>query len=295
MDHYSNARPYTVRMKKRRMTATTLVVLLSIVLIAGIIAFSPIGDYLMEHAVNPVISALRKPKEKDSDIVSALKSQELVTAEPTASPSPVQNSFTIVETPFYLLQMGVYTEQEQAEEQGRKLRAMGAAGMVYADGNVYRVFAAAYRDEESLKKVQSQVRTDGFEATPFITDRNSVHLALKGEKVAVTAVEAAIALISKVPGDLSDLSLSLDKESIDGSQYKESLNVLEEQIQDVLEQFQSIDTDSIKPFQTILEKYRIRISTFLQEHDTISKMNSSDCKLLQIECITDYILFFEQE
>ena len=295
MDHYSNARPYTVRMKKRSMTATILVVLLSIVLIAGIIAFSPIGDYLMEHAVNPVISALRKPKEKDSDIVSALKSQELVTAEPTASPSPVQNSFTIVETPFYLLQMGVYTEQEQAEEQGRKLRAMGAAGMVYADGNVYRVFAAAYRDEESLKKVQSQVRTDGFEATPFITDRNSVHLALKGEKVAVTAVEAAIALISKVPGDLSDLSLSLDKESIDGSQYKESLNVLEEQIQDVLEQFQSIDTDSIKPFQTILEKYRIRISTFLQEHDTISKMNSSDCKLLQIECITDYILFFEQE
>ena len=295
MDHYSNSRPYTVRMKKRSMAATILVVLLSIVLIAGIIVFSPIGDYLMEHALNPVIATLRKPNEKDSDIVSTLKNQEIAAETPAASPTPVQNSFTIVETPFYLLQMGVYTEQEPAVEQGNKLRAMGAAGMVYPDGNVYRVFAAAYRDEDSLKKVQSQVRIDGFEATPYITDRNSVHLVLKGDRNAVTAVESAIELLSKIPNDLSDLSLSLDKESIEGSEYKEMLNALNEQVQDVLNRFQNIDTENIKPIQTILEKYRNRISTFLQEHDTITKMNSSDCKLLQIECITDYILFFEQE
>ena len=107
MDHYSNSRPYTVRMKKRSMAATILVVLLSIVLIAGIIVFSPIGDYLMEHALNPVIATLRKPNEKDSDIVSTLKNQEIAAETPAASPTPVQNSFTIVETPFYLLQMGV--------------------------------------------------------------------------------------------------------------------------------------------------------------------------------------------
>ena len=102
-------------------------------------------------------------------------------------------------------------------------------------------------------------------------------------------------LLTEVPNTLSDLSLSLDKETVDGAEYRQSLNELSDRISELLNQFQTFPSDSIKPFQTILEKYRNRISTFLQEHDTITKMNASECKLLQIECITDYILFFEQE
>ena len=294
MEHRSNSHPYTVRMKKKSMTATVIVVLLSIVLIAGIIAFSPIGDYLSEHVFNPMVSVFTKKQKADSDIVSALKSQE-ASAAPTTVPTPVQNSFTIVETPFYLLQMGVFTEQAQAEEHAQKLRSMGGAGMVYQDGEVYRVFAAAYRDEASLKKVQSQVRTDGFEATPYISEQKSVHITLKGDRTALNTVEQAIMLLTEVPNTLSDLSLSLDKETVDGAEYRQSLNELSDRISELLNQFQTFPSDSIKPFQTILEKYRNRISTFLREHDTITKMNASECKLLQIECITDYILFFEQE
>ena len=45
MEHRSSSHAYTVKMKKRSMAATVIVVLLSVVLIAGILVFSPIGDY----------------------------------------------------------------------------------------------------------------------------------------------------------------------------------------------------------------------------------------------------------
>ena len=296
MEHRSSSRAYTVKMKKRSMAATVIVVLLSVVLIAGILVFSPIGDYLIEHAVQPILALFKGDRETDEKVVSALKAQEeQPTAVPSAVPTPVQNSLTVTETPFYLLQMGAFTEQDQAQEHADKIRSMGAAGYVFEDGSVYRVFAAAYRDEESLKKVQMQVRMDGFEATPYITDRNSVHLTLKGDKTAVDAVQKAVELLSNVPDALCEWNLSLDRQTIDGEEFRKLLSDQLNRVDEALREFDTIASDSLNPIVSVLQKYKNRISTFLQEHDTISRMNACDCKRLQIACIVDYISLFEQE
>ena len=298
MEHRTNSHAYTVRMKKKNMAATVVVVLLSIILLAGIIVLSPIGDYLMEHAIQPALSAFQKSDQKDTSIVSALKNQEqTASALPLSTPkaTPVENRLNVVELPFYILQMGAFTEQDEAQAHAEKIRAMGAAGMVYQDGAVYRVFAAAYRDQSSLEKVQSQVRIDGFEATPFITDQNSVHIILKGDQDAVKSTEDAILLLSKIPEELCDLSLALDKSEIDGDQLAQSLKELLKEIDQTIKAFDNMQQDSVTILRTVFEKYQNRVSTFLKEHDTISKMNAGDFKLLQIECIIDYIQLFERK
>ena len=296
MEHRQGSKAYTVRMKKRSMVATIVVILLSIVLIAGIVTLSPLGDYLIEHVFRPVVSLIGS--DRNDKIVSALKNQEQQPSEsPTAAPTPepVHNSLNIVETPFYLLQMGAYTEQDAAEAHAQQIRAMGAGGMVYPDGSVFRVFAAAYRDEQSLQSVQKQVRSDGFEATPYITDQNSVYLTLKGDPAAVKMTEDAVLLLTETPNLLCDLSLNFDKGTVSGDDLKETLQDLLAKIQDRIDSFRTTDTASLEPILTLLQKYQNRISTFLQEHDTIQKTNACDLKRLQIECIIDYIQLFERK
>ena len=285
------------RSGKRSNAATIDVVLLSVVLIAVIIVLSPIGTILSDQIGN--LSALfgNTGSDPDQKIVSALKNQEATpSVSPSATPSaPVQNTITVTETPYYILQMGVFTEQAKADSHALQLRTMGAGGLVYPDGSVFRVFAAAYVDEESLQKVQSQVRNDGFEATPYITERNSVHITLKGDESVLNNTMQAINLLSVVPDRLSELSLQLDRDMIDGINLKTELKTLNETIDAALEPFQSINSAAVEPILNILHDYQNHISTFLQEHDTINQTNACDLKLLQLTCITDYIQFFRQE
>lgn len=285
------------RSKKRNTAATAIVILISVILIAGIVVLSPLGDWLMEKVIEPASEALSPKEKKDNEIVSALKNQEAATPSPSILPSasPIQNSLNIVETPFYILQMGAFTDVTQTDTHAQKIRSMGAAGFVYQDGAIYRVFAAAYRDAESLEKVQGQVRTDGFEATPYITDQNSVHITLKGDENAVKALEEAIELMNKIPIELSSLSLAFDKEEIDETELESSLKSLQKDLEQAKAALQRINQDSIASITHVLENDEKHISTFLQEHDSISRTNAGELKLLQLRCIADYIQFFERK
>lgn len=298
MEHHSSSRVHSVRTAKRSSVGTAIAVLLTVALIAAIIALSPIGEFLSDHLWKPFASSCAEHGKSDSDIVSALKNQEqTATSQPSVLPTqePIQNSFSILETPYYILQMGAFTEQSDAESHAAKLRAIGAGGFVFSDGSVYRVFAAAYCDEQSLMKVQSHVRKDGFEASPYITERNSVHITLKGDPSAVKMTEDAVSLLSEIPNKLSSLSLELDQNIIDGINLRDALKEIISTIDAVKNASQGIKGETIDPILSVLVKYENRISTFLQEHDTISRMNAGEFKHLQIECIIDYIQFFEQE
>lgn len=285
------------RKKGKSSAATAIVVLLSIGLIALIIVLSPIGTFLSDSLIRPVMSCFGTDPE-DKKIVSALQTHDesiqSATAEPTAKPVPVKNVLTIDAIPFYILQMGVYTDRSDAIKHGEEIALFGAGGTVFQDGSVYRVFAAAYGDEESVRKVQSQVNADGFEATPYITDRSGLRISLEGDPEAIRIVNDAIPLLASVPKTLTDLSLAFDKQTCSEKELKQQLNELLEQCGEKISAMMQIGSESIGPILDLLKNYQQSISTFLKNHDTIN-VRSDELKRLQLSAITDYILFFQQE
>ena len=240
-----------------------------------------------------------KPSANDTDIVSALKQQDqLQTVEPTAS-APTESAhkvITIEETPFYILQMGAFVNADDANLHADEITRMGAGGTVYQDGSIYRVFAAAYTNESSLMKVQSQVRSDGFEATPYITESRSLRITLDGDQQAIKLVSEAVQILNEIPNDLCALCLSYDKNEIDE---KALINHLKEKKSEILtsaESLAQIKSSDVSMIPTLLKKYAKNISTFLDEHDTINKeLFSGSLKQLQLSVIIDYILFFDRE
>ena len=298
MEYRSHMRPRSVRLKKQSAAGTAIVVLLSIVLIAAIIALSPLGTFLADNVFSPLFQKIAGP-DKNDQIVSALSGQEAnQTFAPSAAPKesvPAERILNLDELPFYILQMGVFTDKTAAEEHAEEIKRMGAAGYVYHDDAVYRVFAAAYLDEESLIKVQGQVRADGFEATPYITESSRIKLTLKGDQNAVEETTQAVGYLPDVPKALSELSLSFDKGECTEREVQERVKDLLDACENKLMFFASCKDDSLERFSTVLSEYEKSISTFLNEYDTIvSDERSGALKHLQIETIIDYILFFDQ-
>ena len=284
-----------------RSYVTLFVIIATIVLIIVMICLSPLGPTLKEHVVEPIAEIFRQNKS-DSMIVSALKNQDektqTVSPSPTATPVPNQKEvLSVRETSFYILQMGTYLEEQAAKEHAAQIRQMGAAGVVVPDGSVYRVFAAAYADEDSLSKVQVQVRADGFEATPYINDSHTVKITLEGSDQGIADTKDAVAFLAEVPQSLCEISLAFDKQTLSIDEVRSKLAAMQSKAEIILNTF-SVDTkdQTLKPILTVIEKYRDHISTFLKEHGTISMYEQAGfLKQIQIETIVDYIQFFNRE
>ena len=276
---------------------TAVFLIVSIVLIAGIVVLSPLGESLMTHVITPIASC--RSAGSDHSIVSALKQQEDVQA--TMSPSIVPNSkkhetITIEERPFYILQMGAFTDAAAADQHASEILRMGAGGTVFQDGSVFRVFAAAYMDEASLKKVQSQVRADGFEATPYITESSGLQITLDGDQQAVDLVKDSIRILSDIPSELCELCLRYDKDEINDDKLVSELETKRDACMNSAAKMKDLNTSDIDPIRNLLQKYEQNISTFLKEHDTINtEMVSGALKRLQLSSIIDYILFFDRK
>lgn len=277
---------------------TAIVIVLSLILAAAIIVLSPAGDFLLNTVIIPVFSKTPE-KDEDNKIVSALKQQDEEITLSTPTPQPTEKAhkvLTIDETQFFILQMGSFLEYSAAEDHADEIRRLGAGGTVFKDGSVYRVFAAAYQDEDSLKKVQAQVRSDGFEATPYITEKKAVKLTLEGDPEAVKAVEKAIQLLNQTPRELSDMTLSYDKNELSATDLHGMLKKMYINCKDLAEALTPLSNADVGSIRDLLEKYTENLSTFLDEHDTMNiEMISGDLKYLQLSVISDYILFFEQE
>ncbi len=275
---------------------TVLFIILSLFLIAGIVVFSPIGDRIFGKPAAELLSCGTQNKE-DDEIVSALNNQDK--QQETAQPSPsekIRKELNVEETPFYILQMGAFLNEEDAVQHADEIQRLGAGGTVFMDGSVFRVFAAAYTSEESLMKVHAQVRNDGFEASPYITERKLLKITLDGDKDAAEILEKAVQLMHEVPTVLSDLCIAYDKGERDIRKVCEELEKERENCEICISAFKTIRSSSIRPVSDLLTEYQQKISTFLREHDTIEeKMLSGALKRLQLSVITDYILFFDQE
>lgn len=278
---------------------TILVIILSVILIAAIVIVSPLGEMVFGTQLNDLLSC-SKSDSADRDIISALKQQESAIAPSTAAPSPSEKSHKVISVesiPYYILQMSAFTNQADAEKHAAEIRQLGAGGVVFTEGNICRVFAAAYLDEASLTKVHSQVRADGFEATPYITEKKVLKLTLDGDPDAIAVVQKALDLLNDIPKAMCTLCLSYDKGEVDESgvlkELKDMLSLCRDRIDSVNS---SVKISTISPIVQLLKKYEESISTFLDEHDSIETGSmSGDLKHLQLTLIIDYILFFNQE
>lgn len=275
-------------------TESVLWIGLTVVLLALAIAFSPLGSKWKNSLCTPILDRLGK--DHSEEIVDTLSQQEEA-LHPSPSPEvAVQSSTTTLQAdPYYLLQMGVFKNEAEAQEFALQIRGMGGAGYIHTDSTNYRVFASAYCDAESISIVQDQLRKDGFSSSAFPTDRVSMRVTLQGGEEAISRGAQALEVISGLPAMLSEYVLKFDMDGMsaaDGCAYVAKKTEELEEIRDALSLCHDTGTQKI---QTMLGQYLNALSTFSNGYDNMSSEDvSSGLKHLQIEIIFLYLSFLNE-
>ena len=279
-------------------SGTTWLILCILILLAfgaALVSVSPVGQQLQEKATKwtEAIVNFRKGTETETKEVFAD-----TTPQPSASPTeePIQTETLLIEAvPFYILQMGSYEKSEEATLVSAQNQAMGGAGYVWETDGIYRLMAAAYTDESSLRTVQQQIRKDGYENDAFVTNPKTILITMQGDAEAVQIGKEAIALLSELPEMMCDLTLQYDLLQYDQKDIASKLSEQEKQISDLMKQLEAMDAENTGRIQTTLEIYENAISTFLKSHDSMKKeYYTGSLRHLQLEIIEAYTRLFEE-
>ena len=261
MDSYTRYRRARTS-DRRRIPIGIPIVVLVVVALAALIAFSPFGESVREKWIDPVIAlALNAVKPKTESVTQAMSN---ITPSPSEEPTalPIQSETILLSSrPYYILQMGEYRSESDALLAATELMSMGGGGFV----------------NES-----------------YITDVNTVQITLHGVQNALELFKQASDTMERIPGELCELSLNYDKETEDRQSVKSKLAGELELVEKAIKELARIDSEDVNPIKNTLTEYQKAISTFLTECDTINeKMYAGALKHLQLEVILAYTDFFE--
>ncbi len=186
---------------------------------------SKAGAWVAENWIAP---ALSRASMESADTPAKQPSNAAPTTAPVteAAAQTVTRKVEIPAKTYYALQIGVYDSAENAERQAEELRRIGAAGFVLADGERYRVLAAAYPDDASLKKVAAQLRNEGVESASYTFACGARTLTATGDAAQLDALEGAAQALETYLTALYDAVIAFDQREQKIEDGKASLTTL---------------------------------------------------------------------
>ena len=117
-----------------------------------------------------------------------------------------------------MLQMGVYSSHENAQKEAERLRALGAAGYIFADSSSgetrYRVMASGYDSEQSAKSVKDRLTSEGVEAAMYTLSSPQASFRVTADKSAIEDICGAFAAFDEAIDGIGQAVIRFDKESL---------------------------------------------------------------------------------
>ena len=277
----------------RGYTGTNVVlILLCCALTVFLLSTSYLGDRIVDRFITPAFARIMgKTIPAEATAAPVLAQNTAKPEQLSLSPAPAETiEFELPETSWYLLQMGAYSDPEEAHTQAKAIQSLGAGGYIYEDEQGFsRVFAAAYADQESLLQVQQQVRNSGYENTAYSIHPDGIRVTLSGQSDDAKVLRAAMETIQSVPGRLTEFALKYDENDMTPAQAIQFMNELAVSLAGSRQSLKGADTTPLKELDEYASWILDTISTFLTKSDTMSKVEcGAAVKHFQIETILKY-------
>ena len=202
--------------------------IVSLILIAGIvyiIVTSNAGEWVAREVMAPLFSAVSSIGDKANDAPSSLNNSGTTTEKPgginlsTGESTAAESANAVLPAlNCYMLQMGVYSSHENAQKEAERLRALGAAGYIFADSRSgetrYRVMASGYDSEQSAKSVKDRLTSEGVEAAMYTLSSPQASFKVTADKSAIEDVCGAFAAFDEAIDGMGQAVIRFDKESL---------------------------------------------------------------------------------
>ena len=264
--------------------------IIGLLLVAGVIYFvsaSNAGTWIAQNVMAPMFEAFNPQDSEPSG-----------TADPSVAAGLDLSSggkTTTEEIPLkpmdcFLLQMGVFSSEANANELAKEIQGKGAGGYVVQDGTQYRVFASGYTTEASAKEVRDRLKSEGTDCT--------VHkISCAGASFKVTATEAQLKAVREgfkalydAQEAMVDAALRFDKDSLSVSAGKSNVTSIQDELSGAMKSLIDQKSDA-----SILASVKACYDAFYKDLQSLAQYNtestvefSAQMKYTQIKMACEY-------
>lgn len=209
-----------LKRRKRKNTGGGGRAVLAVLMIAGLVylaASSKAGDWVAQNVMAPIFTAFERAPDGDepSAVQAGDGEAEAVAVSLSGGLSSDTVTVTLPSVNCYMLQMGVYSVESNADSQAETLKAAGAGGFVLNDSGQYRVLAAGYPDEGSAATVKARLISEGMDTTVYSISTPSATFRVTAAKEEVGAVASAFTALYSAHGALTELAMGFDAADAD--------------------------------------------------------------------------------
>jgi hypothetical protein len=174
--------------KNRNKYAIFLLITQIVFLLIYILSAGTLGK-MVSKLILPILSDdMNDALDEEVDDTPLTLSDETGESESSkAEYEKITDNLKINPLSIYTIQMGAFTDENNAKGFSEDLKSKGGAGYVHFDG-YYRVLAVGFQSEEDAVKVRDELKADGIES-------NIYKIVTKGAEMQITAAKENVELI----------------------------------------------------------------------------------------------------
>ena len=282
--------------QSKRYAAVLMVILLTFVILY--IGFAgTLGKYVSQWIL-PFING------EDNDKLPGKTTDDPVLTPPDNSQEPASDVTKVTEAikanalTLHTIQMGAFTDLNNAESYAQDLRAQGGAGYILKD-DFYRVLAVAFKTEEDARKVKTELAGNNLESHIY-------KLATAGAEMNITATEENVSTIrssyeiwEKNFWSLEQLLIDLDSSKITTSEAYDRVSLMKadmEEREETLRKKNSSQNNNIilSGLVTLYEKGNGSLDKILSQNSYNKVAISAEIKYTYIDMLTQYKDYMDQ-
>lgn len=201
--------------------AKAIVALIIIAAIVYIVSASKLGTWFAEKVIAPAFSAFDNfilGQDNTTDEATL----DLTQSSDTSGEKSVTGEVVVPEVECFALQMGVYSDESNANREADTLKQRGAGGYVMEDDGRYRVLAAVYNAKESLTAVREQLQAEGFESAMYTFLAPNSVLRVTATQEQIDGLIAGFNALTKLIEDMGEAAISFDQNNLTPAQGRET-------------------------------------------------------------------------
>lgn len=262
------------RTNKKTSTGAGKTVVILILLAAGVyfISISAVGSWLSKHIVEPVFSAFMSEKKESP-----------ANSDDSMSTMNINDDVKLPKLECFMLQMGVFDSESNANTLAESVRQKGGAGYVMRDGEKYRVLAAGYATQEEACSVRDRLKSEGYDCSvhEITTETTDFSVSvMSGTNNTIENLKSAFYALLSAHDDLLELELNFDKSSMTAENGKAAVSTILSQLQSSSSGLKNLPTEitgCIESYEAALEKLKNANTDSAEEFSSMIKYAQASC------------------
>jgi hypothetical protein len=232
---------------RKRYATFLLVVLLGFGLIY-VISAGTLGKFV-SNLIQPILSGKQSIEEEGQstdtvDPIITLPDNTNASAADTAKITDTLNARALT---LFAIQMGAFTDEENAKAFSQELKTRGGAGYIFKD-EFYRVMAIGFQSEEDARQVRYDLKEDEIESHIYKITTAGVDMEITATPENVTEIRSAFEMWEDKYRSMEEIIVSLDSGAIAPLEAADKIRMLKmemEQKRDKLQEKNSNQNNNV--------------------------------------------------